>query len=320
MAFWAETNFPSLWSATPTPLTERMRIDEESVARLVDHHRLLGVDGLFLAGTCGEGPWLPVRERRILVRAAREAAGGSMRLAVQVSDNSVEQVCENADWAVEDGADLVVIAAPSFMMNVTPVALRNYYTGVIRRMPLPVCLYDRKDPQGLGPPFDCLKEIYLEENVVMIKDSSAVPARNAVALEVRRMRGDLRIFNGDEFNCVKYLKDGYDGLLIGGAIFNGLLARRIMRAVAEGDIVRAESLQARMNRMMYAVYGGENISCWLGGLKHLLVELGVFSTTRNFLNYEVNPECAAAILEAMESEREVLFPVDCPNGVARPVL
>jgi len=31
-------------------------VDRESLGRMVEHHVRLGVDGLFLAGTCGEGP------------------------------------------------------------------------------------------------------------------------------------------------------------------------------------------------------------------------------------------------------------------------
>ena len=47
-----------VWSATPTPLTADRRVDADSVDRLVEHHVKMGVTGLMLAGTCGEGPWL----------------------------------------------------------------------------------------------------------------------------------------------------------------------------------------------------------------------------------------------------------------------
>jgi 4-hydroxy-tetrahydrodipicolinate synthase len=53
--------FNGVWSATPTPLDSKRRVDNASVKRLVAHHLRLGVKGLFLAGTCGEGPWLPDR-------------------------------------------------------------------------------------------------------------------------------------------------------------------------------------------------------------------------------------------------------------------
>ncbi len=64
-------SFPGgVWSAAPTPFDEAMRIDTEAVARMVEHHCRLGVCELFLAGTNGDGPWLPDRDRLLLLRIA----------------------------------------------------------------------------------------------------------------------------------------------------------------------------------------------------------------------------------------------------------
>ena len=70
-----------IWSAVPTPLTPDFRVDEASVERMVHdaiHH---GIQGLFLAGTCGEGPWQPDREKQLLVKTAVRAAGLSRNLS-----------------------------------------------------------------------------------------------------------------------------------------------------------------------------------------------------------------------------------------------
>lgn len=56
-----------MWSAVPTPLSSDLKVDESSVVRMVEAAIDDGVQGLFLAGTCGEGPWLPDRERIRLV-------------------------------------------------------------------------------------------------------------------------------------------------------------------------------------------------------------------------------------------------------------
>jgi len=47
-----------IWSAVPTPLTPTFRVDAPSVERMVQDSVRHGIHGLFLAGTCGEGPWL----------------------------------------------------------------------------------------------------------------------------------------------------------------------------------------------------------------------------------------------------------------------
>jgi hypothetical protein len=48
-----------VWSATPTPLTDDMVVDNQSVNRMVAHHCRLGVKDLFLAGTCAKAPGFP---------------------------------------------------------------------------------------------------------------------------------------------------------------------------------------------------------------------------------------------------------------------
>ena len=63
-----------------------------------------------------------------------------------------------------------------------------------------------------------------------------------------------------------------------------------------------------MNRLMWDVYGGKKITCWLTGLKELLVQMGVFRTNRSFLNYPLTPACRQAIRRALAREHDVLFP------------
>jgi 4-hydroxy-tetrahydrodipicolinate synthase len=297
-----------VWSATPTPLTEKMTVDTQSVKRMVDHHLRLGVRGLFLAGTCGEGAWMPERQKRLLVETVAKYAKGRMLLSVQVTDNSAARILDNMRTAREDGADIAVIAPPLFLLNAAPRTLLNLYRQAIRESPLPVGIYDRGTFGSVVIPDDVLAQIYAEPRVIIVKDSSTNPVRRDIALAVRRKRPDLRLFDGDEFQCVDYLKAGYDGLLVGGGIFIGHLAGMIIKAVADVDLPRAENLQQRMNRIMYAVYGGKKITCWLSGLKRLMVEMGVFRTWNNYLDYPLTASCLRDIRKVLVKDRDVLLP------------
>ena len=300
--------FESVWSATPTPFTDDWRIDLESVDLLIEHHVRLGVQGLFLAGTCGEGAWMADGERRKLVRRTVETARGRLAIAVQVSDNSATRILDNIAQAQEDGADLVVIAPPHFVMNAVPDTLRDLYLEAIRSSNLPVCLYDLGKNRQFSPSLELLAELYNEPNVVAVKDSSSDDERMKIALAARRARPTLRLLSGAEFDCVKYLRAGYDGLMLGGAAFHGFLAGMIMQAIADEETERAQVLQERMNRVMYAVYGGEKIACWLSGEKKLLMELGVFKSYNNYPNYPLPESCIAAIKDLVKDEADVLLP------------
>lgn len=285
-----------------------MTVHEGDVERMVEHHVRLGVNGLFLAGTNGEGPWLPRRERRKLVRAVAACAKGRLVIAQQVTDNSAARIAENMEQAAEDGAEIAVIAPPDFFMNTTADNLERHYVRAVEASPLPVGIYDRGSNGAVQVPPEVLARVYQHEKVILVKDSSAAKPNADMALAAREARPSLHLLDGDEFHCVDYLRLGYDGLLLGGGVFNGYIAGQIIRAVQAGDIPLAGRLQERMNRIMWDVYGGKSISCWLSGEKKLLLDMGILSTWRNFPDFPLTDSCREAIARVLRDDADVLFP------------
>jgi len=297
-----------VWSAAPTPFNVNWNIDTASVLRMVEHHFRLGIKGLFLCGTNGEGPWLTDAQRQTLVRAVVRYVRGRLPIAVQVTDNSAARILDNVKMAKAEGADIAVIAPPYFISNATPDHIRGIYLNAIDRSTLPVGIYDRGKFASVVVPDNVLRDIYTHPKVAIIKDSSAIPGRMEIALEAKRRRPELCLLNGNEFNCVQYLRAGYDGLLLGGGVFNGHLAAGIAEAVHNGDLKRAERLQTKMNRMMWMVYGGKQIACWLAGEKYLLVRLGLFKTYLNYPQYPLFDSCRRAIEKTIIKNRKWLLP------------
>ena len=54
-----------------------------------------------------------------------------------------------------------------------------------------------------------------------------------------------------------------------------------------------------MNDLMLRVYGGPKIECWLTGLKELLVQMKLFSTNVNLLDYPLTETCRRQITDAV---------------------
>lgn len=296
-----------VWSAVPTPFDDDMEVDIAAIERVTEHQLQLGMRGLFIAGSCGEGPWMPNRQRSILAKATVATVGGRVPIAVQVSDNSAARILDNIRAAEADGADLAVIAPPALLRNATPDNLRRLYLEAISSSSLPVIVYDLGRHAPVWIPAEVLADIYAADNVVAIKDSSSDAERRTIAIEARRRRPDLRLFNGDEFHCVQYLEHGYDGLMLGGAAITGALANDIMQACSTQDSVRALALEDRMREIQYAMYG-ESLECWLAGIKTLLVQMGLFGTANNYLGYTLSERCRDDIGRLVAQDAEVLFP------------
>ena len=201
-------------------------------------------------------------------------------------------------------------------MNATPARLLAYYRQVASQSILPIGLYDRGAKSPFSVPQSQLLDLLLgEPKIVMVKDSSVNAERRSIFLQAKQRRPDLLLLSGDEFDCVTYLHAGYDGLLLGGGVFNASIAKQIIASVQAGDIAGATALQARMTDLMLRVYGGQKIECWLAGLKELLVQLGVFATRTDLLGYPLTAACLADITAAVNGTdglgyRRDLFPED----------
>ncbi|MEO6003949.1 MAG: dihydrodipicolinate synthase family protein [Opitutus sp.] len=299
-----------IWSATPTPLTAERRVDVPSVHRLVEHHVKMGVSGLMLAGTCGEGPWLRDDDRETMIRTVAAAAAGRLWVAAQVTDNSIDRTLENCVLAADWGAQIAVVAQPYFMLNATADRQLEYYREIARGSALPVGFYDRGKASPYMMPDSHLAALLDEPGVMMVKDSSQLPAHREVFLAARRSRPELVLLDGDEFDCVSYLQAGYDGLLLGGGIFNAGLAHRILRSVRLGETTEATRWQSRMNDLMLRVYGGSKIECWMTGLKELLVQMELFSTRANHLGYPLTEHCQQQISDAVSGADGMGFRAD----------
>jgi 4-hydroxy-tetrahydrodipicolinate synthase len=297
-----------VWSATPTPLNANRRLDCESVIRMVIRHSELKTCGLFLGGTCGEGPWLHPDDLKELVSLTASAVGNDLVIAAQVSDNSALRILRNIDEVAERGADLAVMASPYAWMNHSDARLFDLYRETIERSCLPVVFYDRGRHTAFPASEAVLSEIYAMEKVALVKDSSGDVGRRKIALHAREKRPGLLLANGDEFRALEYFQAGYDAGMFGGSILIARHAMEIHKACQEGRENDALEIERAMQHILHAVYGGPQIECWLTGLKESLVALGVFATNRSFLDYPLTEGCRTAIAEVIQSERAWLCP------------
>lgn len=286
-----------IWSATPTPLMADLSVDVASVKRMTRDAVDSGFEGVFLGGTCGEGPWLLDTERVRLVGAVAGAAEGKLRIAVQATDNSVPRILANIRQAADAGADCAVIAAPATFMNATADRIVALFVEAADASPIPVGIYDLGRHRPVVIPEERLKEVYLHPNVRLVKDSSGSPSRRAAALEARKAKPGLQLFNGDEFRCLEYLEAGYDGILFGGAIATAAQLHEIVAAFLQGRLDDARRMDAEMRKALFGIYGGEKIACWLTGLKYYLVRRGLFASVSSYLGYPLTDDCRAFIEE-----------------------
>lgn len=292
-------NASTVYSATPTPLTEEGGIDIASVRKCIDHHVAMKCDGIMLAGTCGEGPWLRDEDLETLLKTGLDQAGGRLKIGAQVTDNSPGRILNRIEDLANWQADFGVVAQPYFFMNATPRRLADFYREIFERSPLPLFFYDRGKASSVFVPSEILGEIVSHPRLIGVKDSACEASRFAEVSAVRQKREDLLVLSGNEFGLIDALESGYDGAFFGGSVLTAGAVRQILELFAAGKFAEAKELDLAAQEVLFAAYGGPKITCWLSGLKYMLIKLGVFSGWNNIPGYPLTDECRAAVEKAV---------------------
>jgi len=295
-----------IWSASPTPMLEDGSVDAVSLGAVVEQHLRLGVTGLFMGGSTGEGPLLTNDAFAFLVRETKRLAGDRLHVAAQVSDTSAPRVKDNMLRMQDAAADSVVIAPPYMPRYCTPGFARKYFLEAIESSPLPVGLYVLELPGANISP-DLWVEVAAHPKVSYVKDSSksGICLRECDRLKARHK--SLTVCTGNEFDVVGAVSNGADGALLGTGIFIAGMIRRALEALASGDEAGALKWQYRSNRFLWDLFR-KDISIWLGGLKYALWRAGLFRTEFRLMDYTLTDDDRQRIDLALEREGEWILP------------
>ncbi|MGC8972410.1 MAG: dihydrodipicolinate synthase family protein [bacterium] len=132
-----------------------------------------GVNGLFVAGTNGEGPLLSKEEKTLLFKSAVEIARYRVPVIAQIGEITTKDTIEVGKSAVESGVSAVAIVSP-YYFKLEDSALKRHFVSVAHALkPIPVYLYNLPGNTGNTVKPSLAKAIMEEsDNVRGIKDSS----------------------------------------------------------------------------------------------------------------------------------------------------
>jgi 4-hydroxy-tetrahydrodipicolinate synthase len=186
------------------------KVNLEATGELADLLIKRGVNGLFMAGTTGEGPLMSLQERKVLAEFMVKRVGGRVPLIVHTGCASAPETVELTKHARHIGADAAGVVTP-YYYNFDQRALRQYHSRIARATPdFPQLLYNIP---GLTnnelTPGLVEKLVRRHENIVGIKDSSGSLEQ---LRQYRRIpRDDLAVICGMDSLVVDALELGADG-------------------------------------------------------------------------------------------------------------
>lgn len=222
----------------PTPFTDQGAVDELSMRRVIDFELEVGVHGVSVLGFMGEAHRLSNGERRRVVAASVDQAGGAMPVWVGVLAFGAAGAIEQGLEAQELGAKGVFVAPMSVQSD---DALYDYYASVADALEIPVAIHDFPESfktilspaliARMANEIDGLDYIKLEDYPVLAKMS-----------RIQKLAPDsIGIFGGlGGMYFLEELQRGSRGIMTGFAFPEVLLA--VYDAFRAGDTGRAAAI------------------------------------------------------------------------------
>ena len=296
-----------------TPLAGPDELDAAGLERLVDRMLAGGVHGLFLLGSCGEGPSLSPRIQRQLIDHVCGYVARRLPILVGVTASSPVESSALARHAADAGVDAVVIAPP-FYFPLQQAELHAYITRQAADSPLPVVLYNMPGLTKVVIEPETVARLMDNPRIIGLKDSSGDMAYFRRAREVTRGRGDWTLLVGPEHLLAESIEAGGDGGVSGGANVLPQLFVQLYEAARAGfpeELAAFESDVVRLAQI-YSVgsISGVTASSVVKGLKAALSTLGVCGALPS-------PPLGPLTVAQTEQVKQILYLLDVAGAGGR---
>ncbi len=166
-------NYPPIHAPLTTPFADDGRVFYDRLQSNIALYNETRLDGYVILGSTGEAIYLNTREKREVLKQAREAAAVDRLLIAGTAEESLRGTLEMTAHAAKLGYDAVLVRTPHYYKPVmTPEALLHYYREVADKSPVPVLLYNFPQLTGLDLSVEVIAELAEHPNIAGIKDSS----------------------------------------------------------------------------------------------------------------------------------------------------
>lgn len=262
----------------PTPITDDERVDEASLARLVEHVIAGGVSGLFVLGTTGEFAALTNDAKQRVLDVVARTVGGRVKMVVNVSDTSLPRVLPVLRMAEAAGADAIALLAPYYYPMDLDEEILAHYRFVSQETDLPILVYNFPKMTKVTVRPELVADLIETANVCAIKDSSAemIGFRDLIALSQRYEHFSALLAPLPLISMAATY--GADGVVTGMGNVAPRLVCDLFEAAKAGQIERAAELQRQADRLVALFQVGKSFFAPVQGIKSALKLMGIFST------------------------------------------
>ncbi|WP_283682868.1 dihydrodipicolinate synthase family protein [Parablautia sp. Marseille-Q6255] len=241
-----------------TLLDSNGHIDLEANAMLWENLISNGVDGILILGSIGEFFAIKTEEKKTFIRAAVSYIHKRIPLYVGTGGMLVQECIDLSNYALDQGADALVIISP-FYFSLPTSSIENFYGQVASQVNGPIILYNFPDRTGYNLSPQLIRTLCGQyPNIIGIKDTTADMAHTRqIIQEVKKEFPSFLVYSGfDEF-FLHNIQSGGDGCIAGISNFAPELTSLFADSVRKNDMPTMQLCQNQIDALMSIYTIGE---------------------------------------------------------------
>lgn len=248
-----------------TPFNKRGNLDEAGFRSNIRKYVKLGFNGILVAGSTGEGPYLTEAERMRLVELARPLIPSTSLLLAGTGVQTTRETIRLSREAVKRGADALLVLTPGYFKNrMNSQALTTYFSEVGDAVRRPVLIYSIPQFTGIHIDPATICKLSRHGNVVGLKESSG--NMDFLREVLKKTRKGFKVLAGSALIMLDAFQAGAAGAVLGPANYIPDLCLEIYKLYGRGELDAARQLQQRIIPLVQEV----NVRAGIPGIKHAL--------------------------------------------------
>ncbi len=264
--------FEGIYTPIVTPYHADYSLNEDALARTVEHLIGAGVHGIIVAGTTGEYYAQSPEERIDMMARMKALIAGRVPMIVGTGAIRTEDSVMYATAAKDVGADALLVATPPYAYP-TGREIALHALAIDRAANLPVMLYNYPGRMSVNMDEECLDRLGRSPNFCAIKESSGDPNRLHM---LARDYPHIALSCGMDDQALEFFAWGARSWVCAGSNFAPEAHIALYRACAvDGDFTRGRAIMSAMLPLMRVLeQGGAFIQCIKHGLTLRGIEAG----------------------------------------------
>jgi 4-hydroxy-tetrahydrodipicolinate synthase len=290
--------FEGIYTPIVTPYHADYALNEDALARTVEHLVASGVQGIIVAGSTGEYYAQTMDERLEMMTRCRDLIAGRLPLIIGTGAIRTEDSIVYAKAAKAAGADALLVATPPYAYP-TGREIALHVQAIDRAADLPIMLYNYPGRMSVNMDTDTLDRVGRSANVCAIKESSGDINRLHM---LARDYPHIALSCGMDDQALEFFAWGARSWVCAGSNFAPAAHLALYRACAvEGDFTKGRAIMSAMLPLMRVLeQGGKFVQCIKYGLTLRGIDAGPPRLPLQPLNKD-DKRTLAAVVDTMNS-------------------